>query len=149
MDWLSEKYPNTFDKYYRPRLEMWAEMDKAGQRFYFNGLVQLCHTCQLPMLYTEPGDPTTTCFRESHFKGERYHFCSDGCKDIFDNEPEKYAQAWLPIQQILQGNCGGPTVPEVLKWYQIKTGTDNGDYVGSEDQRLWESWHPRTVSAAS
>src|SRR5438105_4631802 len=26
MDWLSQQYPNTFDKYYRPRLEHWREL---------------------------------------------------------------------------------------------------------------------------
>ena len=36
----------------------------------------------------------------------KYHCCSDGCKHIFDNEPEKYSQAWLPVHQILPGgNC--------------------------------------------
>ncbi len=47
-------------------------------------------------------------YRESVYKGERYHTCSDGCHDIFEREPEKYVQAWLPVNQILQGNCGGP-----------------------------------------
>jgi hypothetical protein len=28
MDWLSEKYPDTFDKYYRPRFEHWREEEK-------------------------------------------------------------------------------------------------------------------------
>ncbi len=151
LDWLSEKYPNTFDKYYRPKFELWANMEKEGKRFYMMGLPQLCSTCQLPMFFTEPGDPTTTCFRETQFKGTRYHFCSDGCKDIFDDEPEKYVQSWLPVNQILQGNCGGPTVPEVLEWYQIKVGVDNGEYVGSEDHKLWESWKAAAsrVDAAS
>ena len=63
LDWLSEKYPTTFDKYYRPRWEMWAEMEKEGKRFYNMALPQLCQTCQIPMAYTEPGDPTTICFR--------------------------------------------------------------------------------------
>ena len=58
MDWLSEKYPNTFDKYYRPKFELWAQMEKEGKRFYNMSLPMLCSTCQLPMLYTEPGDPT-------------------------------------------------------------------------------------------
>ena len=69
LDWLSEKYPNTFDKYYRPRWEMWAQMEKEGKRFYNMALPQLCQTCQIPMAYTEPGDPTTICFREIAVQG--------------------------------------------------------------------------------
>jgi len=48
--------------------------------------------------------------------GSKYHCCSDGCRDIFVGEPEKYVQAWLPVYQIFQGNCGGRQYPpaEVL-----------------------------------
>ena len=78
--------------------------------------------------------------RTSHFRQERFNFCSDGCKWIFDREPEKYVQAWLPVHQIYQGNCGGPTVPDVLAWYGIQPG-DNGEYHVSPDQQSWLTWH--------
>jgi phenol hydroxylase P3 protein len=148
LDWLSAKYPNTFDKYYRPRWELWAKMEKEGKRFYNNALPQLCQTCQIPMGYTEPGDPTTIAFRSSTHKGQKYHFCSDGCKDIFDNEPDKFVQAWLPVHQIFQGNCGGATVPDVLEWYRLNVGADNMDYVGSPDEKLWNEWHAETLRKA-
>lgn len=140
MDWLSEKYPNTFDKHYRPRFELWAQMEREGHRFYNNALPQLCNICQIPMVYTEPGDPTTLAFRSSRYGNERYHFCSDGCKDIFDAEPEKYAQSWLPVHQIFQGNCGGATVPDVLAWYNLKAGEDNMDFAQSPDKKTWDEW---------
>lgn len=92
------------------------------------------------MTFTEPGDPTRICQRHSIYRGERFDFCSDGCKWIFDREPEKYVQAWLPVHQIHQGNCGGPTVPEVLEWYGITDG-DNGEYLGSRDHDNWLRWH--------
>ncbi len=28
---------------------------------------------------------------KSEYKGQTYHFCSDGCKTSFDKEPDKYA----------------------------------------------------------
>ncbi|HVZ00152.1 MAG TPA: aromatic/alkene/methane monooxygenase hydroxylase/oxygenase subunit alpha [Dongiaceae bacterium] len=149
MDWLSAKYPESFDKYYRPRFELWAQMEKDGKRFYNNGLPQLCNTCQIPMGYTEPGDPTTIAFRHSIHRGERYHFCSDGCKDIFDQEPEKYAQSWLPVHQIFQGHCGGATVPDVLAYYNMNVGADNMDYQGSPDQKLWDEWQAARLRVAS
>ena len=150
MDWLSQKYPDTFDKYYRPRLEYWGEQAKAGKRYYNNTLPQLCQVCQIPMLFTEPGDPTKICYRETDYKGEKYHFCSDGCKGIFGHEPEKYIQAWLPVHQIYQGNCfpegADPTAPgfeplaEVLKYYHLVHGRDNLDFEGSEDQKNFAAW---------
>lgn len=138
--WLSEKYPDTFDKLYRPRFEYWQKQQEAGQRFYNNSLPQLCTVCQVPMLFTEPDDPTKICFRRAEHKGETYHFCSDGCCDIFKDEPEKYIQSWLPVHQIFQGNCGGATIPEVLAWYNLNNGADNLDYEGSPDQKMWDAW---------
>ena len=44
----------------------------------------------------------------------------------------------MPVQQIFQGNCGGPTLPDVLEWYKIKNGQENLDYNGSEDQKAYE-----------
>ncbi len=140
MDWLSQKYPDTFDRYYRPRLEYLRERQEAGERFYNPGLPLICQTCQIPMAFTEPGDPTRICYRESEYGGDRYHFCSDGCKDIFDHEPEKYIQAWLPPHQIFQGNCGGASIDDVLRHYRFNTGADNLDYVGSPDEERWLQW---------
>ena len=141
LDWLSAKYPETFDKYYRPRLEMWRGMAEDGKRFYNNALPQLCTTCQIPMGFTEPDDPTKICFRDTKYNGERYHFCSDGCKDIFEHEPEKYVQSWLPVHQIFQGNCGGADIGDVLNWYHLNLGSDNLDYAGSPEQKLWDEWN--------
>lgn len=138
--WLRQSYPETFERYYEPRFRHYRTMQAQGNRFYNNALPMLCQTCQIPMIFTEPGDPTTTCYRESIYKNERYHFCSDGCKDIFDGEPQKYIQSWLPVHQIFQGHCGGPTIPDVLNWYNIKVGQDNGDYYGSPDDATWEAW---------
>ena len=137
MDWFSAKYPDTFDQHYRPRYEMWDKMDKEGKRFYNQGLPRLCQVCQIPTAFTEPDDPTQICVRDHTHEGERYHFCSDGCKDIFIDEPEKYVQAWLPVHQIYQGNCGGAGLGDVLKWYGIEDGVHNRDYNQSKDKARW------------
>jgi phenol/toluene 2-monooxygenase (NADH) P3/A3 len=146
LDWLSSKYPTTFDKYYRPRWEFWADMEKKGKRFYNQGVALNCQVCQFPMLFTEPGDPTTLCHRHARYKGEKYHFCSDHCKEIFDNEPEKYIQAWLPINQLFQGTCGGASIEEWMKWVHLVPGQDNGPFEGSQDQRNFAMWKGTATS---
>ena len=156
MDWLASKYPDTFDQYYRPRYEFWAEEEAKGNRFYNKTLPMLCQTCQIPMFFTEPGDPTKLAYRESEYKGDKYHFCSDGCKHIFDNEPEKYIQAWLPVHQIYQGNCfnegtdptaeGFDPLMAVLAYYNINVGRDNFDYKGSEDEKNFNMWRNAATS---
>ena len=150
MAWLSSKYPESFDKHYRPRYEFWREQAAKGNRFYNKTLPMLCQTCQIPMLFTEPGDATKICYREVDYKGDKYHFCSDHCKEIFEHEPEKYVQAWLPVHQIYQGNCfpegTDPTVEgfdplaAVLKCYNLEHGRDNLDFDISEDKKNFAEW---------
>lgn len=139
LDWFSEKYPDTFDRYYRPLWEKAAKMQADGNRFFAGGLPQLCQVCQIPMLYSEMGDPTTSCQRHSTYQDERYNFCSDGCQWIFDREPEKYIQAWLPVHQILQGNCGGTEIPDILEWCGVQQ-HDGGEYTTSADHERWTKW---------
>ena len=113
-------------------------------------LPMLCTTCQIPMLFTEEGDPSKICYRDSDYKAYKYHFCSDHCKSIFDHEPEKYVQSWLPVHQIYQGQCfcpdADPTKPdfnplaEVLRWYRMEFGRDNLDYEVSADKKNFEAW---------
>jgi phenol/toluene 2-monooxygenase (NADH) P3/A3 len=140
LDWLSAKYPESFDRYYRPRFTHWRKEAEQGNRFYNKTLPMLCQTCQIPMLFTEPGDPTRICYRESEHRGSKFHFCSDHCKAIFDHEPEKYVQAWLPVHQIYQGHCGGATLEDVLRWYHLDSGKDNLEFEGSEDQKNFAAW---------
>lgn len=145
MEWMAEKYPDTFPQFYKHRLEHWDAQHKEGKRYYDNTLPQLCQVCQIPAWFTEPDDPTQLCHREVEYKGEHYHFCSDGCKDIFAHEPEKYVQAWLPTHQVYQGNCGGASLDDVVKWSGIDSGHDNLDFEGSDDQKNWERWKNQTA----
>lgn len=150
MKWLASKYPDSFDKYYRPLWEHYNQEQKEGRRFYNQTLPMLCQTCQVPMFFTEPDDPMKVAYRESDWRGNKYHFCSDGCKHIFDNQPEKYVQSWLPVHQIYQGNCfpegtdptaeGFDPLAAVLQYYQMNVGRDNFDFEGSEDQKNFAAW---------
>jgi phenol hydroxylase P3 protein len=149
LDWLSEKYPDTFDKIYRPRFEHWRALQEKGERFYNPTLPMLCQICQIPLSFGEPDDQTTLSHRSTEHEGERYHFCSQGCCDIFQYEPTKYIQAWLPVHQILQGNCGGGDVESVVRdYYNITPGQDNFEYLGSTEHRRWQDWHPNDRNSA-
>ena len=141
-----------------PPNKTYLEQADKGERFYNNTLPMLCQVCQIPMVFTEPDDPAKLCYRESDYEGEKYHTCSDGCKQIFDDEPEKYVQAWLPVHQIYQGNCfpegTDPTVEgfdplaAVMKYYHIEHGRDNLDFEGSEDQKNFAEWRGQATKNA-
>ena len=63
LEWLSKTYPDTFDTYYKPLWDKEKRNIEAGGRHFVRGLPQLCQVCQIPMGFTEPGDPTTICQR--------------------------------------------------------------------------------------
>lgn len=139
MEWLSAKYPDTFDKYYRPRWDYVRTLEDAPQQFHNFGLAKLCQTCQLPCVFTEPDDPGALAYREIQHEGETYHFCSDGCQDIFENEPEKYVQAWLPMPGLFQAPLYGD-IPGWMDWVGMVNGKDNGNFVRSGDQQSFDEW---------
>ena len=147
MEWLSKSYPDSFDQFYRGRWEEMRALQDQGSRFFHPGLPQLCQVCQIPMTFQVYGDPTTKAQFHSDYEGEHYNLCSEGCKWIFDREPEKYRQAWMPVHQIYQGNCGGPTIPEVLQWYGMQEG-DGGEYLGNVDHTNWLRWHQEVEDKA-
>ena len=137
-DWLASKYPDTFDKYYRPRWEFMRKARENGTPYKNLGLAKLCNTCQLPTIFTEPDDPTILAHRHVEYEGETYHFCSSGCQHIFEQEPEKYVQSWLPMQMLFQQFQGN--VPEWMDYVSLQDGVDNMDYTGSEDQQNFDKW---------
>lgn len=139
MAWLSEKYPETFDKYYRPRWDYIKKYEsETGEPFLNFGLPKLCQTCQLPAWASDPGEPTKLGQHETEFEGEIYHFCSEGCQHIFENEPEKYAQAWLPIQALIRDF--GENIPGWMEWVHLNPDQDNMSFHGSEDEKNFSAW---------
>lgn len=42
LDWMSQQYPDTFDRHYRPLWDRAQSLQEQGKRFFFNGLPMLC-----------------------------------------------------------------------------------------------------------
>jgi len=59
-------------------------------------------------------------------------------------------QAWVPVHQIYQGSCypddinpaspGDSPVREVLRFYGVNPGEDNGDFSTSPDRSNFAKW---------
>ncbi len=147
--WLAREYPNSFDRYYRPRLSYYAEQAAAGKRFRNPALPMQCALCQWPMCFTEPGDPRWTAYRETEHEGERQHFCSSHCQAVFEAEPAKHLQARLATHQILRdeglsAGAGSHTASidalAALRQHGGLDAADGGDFDGSDDQRHFADW---------
>jgi len=63
---------------------------------------------------------------------------------VFEREPEKYIQAWLPMPALFQQQQGD--IGAWMDWVSLGDGVDNGDYAGSEDQRNFQQWRGLATS---
>ena len=118
MAWLSAKYPNSFDKHYRPRYGSGASRPPRATA----STTRRCRCCARPARSRWCSPSRATRPRSatgSRYKATKYHFCSTTAEDLRD-EPEKYVQAWLPVHQIYQGSCfpegTDPTVEASTRW---------------------------------
>ncbi len=132
--WFEEKYEDSWKNIWSKK---WEEYEDPSFKREYPGLPMLCQTCQYPMIFPEPDDISKTAFRSSEYEEETYHFCSDGCKDIFDHEPDKYKQAWMPVNEILNGNCG--PLENLHEYWGIEP-DDGGDYYESLDYENFQKW---------
>ncbi len=111
-DWLMEKYP-TFQDSYLPMWEMiehnWRTRGEIPTLSY--SLPSLCNLCQLPGAF---GYPKLSCCTLKH--GERnYVFCSEECRWIFQQQPERFADHMSVIDRVFMGDA--PTdLNAVLGW---------------------------------
>jgi len=141
LDWLDRRYPNSFDRWYRPRLAYYAQREAAGKRYHNNALPMLCQCCQQPMIFTEHGNPRMIAYRQVDHAGEKFHFCSDPCADIFRREPDKYVQAQLASHHTahVHGALIDP-LKSSLADCGMNLGVDNGGFAGSDDDINFEQW---------
>jgi phenol/toluene 2-monooxygenase (NADH) P3/A3 len=146
MRWLDRKYPDSFGKYYRPRLAHYAERAAQGTRYYSQNLPMVCNTCQFPMIFTEPGEPRWIAYRECEHAGEAWHFCSDACQAIFDGEPQKYSQTRGAVDKALHahtdvadGTAASATTALVAPC-QFNANRDTMDVANSEDASNFAEW---------
>jgi phenol/toluene 2-monooxygenase (NADH) P3/A3 len=159
--WLSEKYPSSFARRYRPRLDHFKQRQGQGRRFANKTLPMVCSLCQFPMIFTEPGNPGRISLRRTQYREESFNFCSQHCKEIFEAQPEKYLQAHCATHAIYKDRLDlkprGPSLPEqvgpselfgLTKRFGLNDGQDNGEFEGSQDQRNFDDWRGDAIEGA-
>jgi phenol/toluene 2-monooxygenase (NADH) P3/A3 len=129
--WLAEKYPVAW-----PHFEEFYARERAGDDPSLLGLPALCQTCKAPICFRDPDHFERLWIQHSTFGAREYHFCSPGCKDIFDSEPERYAQHWMPVDAILAGEAGSADPKDLFRWWGFDP-SEGGEYYGSRDHQRW------------
>lgn len=124
LDWLSEKYPGTFDALFRPHMMGLAHQVAHGQRPQETTAPVLCGTCQLPV----PGmDGAHALAQAQSLKGRC--FCSLPCQQLFNLDADKHsAQAATSAQR------HGWSLP-------ASQAADSGLFDGSQDEHNFEEWN--------
>jgi len=128
--WLCEKYPASFSSIYEPMWEMieanWRSGNSIKTESY--SLPSLCNLCQLPSVIGKGGamDTCTLVYGENPLGDPRkFVFCSEACRWIFQQQPERFAGHMSVIDQVFFGDA--PTdLNAVIKWFGFGSKEEEG-----------------------
>ena len=131
MDWLSRSVPESFDKHYRrPRFEYYRKRE-VRTLLYNTTLPMLCQGLPDPAgLQRALGPGPRSAIAGRGPVATTIRFCSNGCKDIFDNQA-KYISTSCQLHRISRtfhfvgrrSDQGRATLSrKFLKWYHFQSG---------------------------
>ena len=137
-EWLEEKYPGWNDTWGHCWDQLTENLleDREDQSLPVT-LPVVCNMCQLPINYT-PGPAWKVRDYPLTFEGRDYHFCSEGCKWCFEQEPERYKGHLSLVDRFLAGQIQPPDLGGALKYMGLspgEMGADATNYAWVEEAR--------------
>jgi toluene monooxygenase system protein A len=129
--WLREKYPASWpllDPIWERVTERWRTSG-PGVEWYSHGAtpVTFCDLCQLVLCGGTPLQNTAqTVVRE----GRKHIFCSEPCRWIFEQEPERYAAHRDVVKRILAGEAPANMIELLLRYFNLTQEVWGRDMVG-------------------
>ncbi len=127
LQWLSSKYPGSFDAMFKPHLQGLAHQISHGQAPVDDSSPVLCGTCQLPL----PGMDHAGAHSANATMNGRF-FCGVHCQRIFNIEPQKHSQ-----QASLSAARSEWRLP-------LTSVNDRGLFGGSQDEINFQHWNGET-----
>ncbi|MSQ65499.1 MAG: phenol 2-monooxygenase [Limnohabitans sp.] len=124
LNWLSSKYPGSFDAMFRPHLQGLAHQIHHARAPVDHSSPVLCGTCQLPV----PGMDHAGTQSGSAALQDRY-FCGLHCQGIFNTEPQKHS-----AQARRSAALAAWRMPDTA-------GNDGGLFGGSQDDINFQHWN--------
>lgn len=114
--WLNEKYPG-WDDTWGKRWDVITRNYQEGhpEKVMPETLPVVCSIDQLPIC--EP-DYQTGKVNPRHlmYQGKAYHFCSNVCQWIFEQEPDRYAGQQTIVDRFVSGQIQPATLPGALQY---------------------------------
>lgn len=135
-EWLEAKYPG-WTRAFGAHWDVITENIRAGrvEATLPETLPLACNICQLPIVraggvragYLNDAAPLV-----HEHNGRRYHFCSEPCRWIFQQQPERYAGHLSIVDRFLGGAISPPDLGGVLEYMGLgapeEQGRDATDY---------------------
>jgi toluene monooxygenase system protein A len=129
--WLKSKYPRSWSDY-DPIWERigarWQASD-PGNDFAVHGtaIVSFCDLCQLVL---SNGTPRANSANILDRDGRRYIFCSQPCRWIFEQEPQRYAAHKDVVKRVLAGEAPANLVALLQRYFGLDYGSWGKDAFG-------------------
>ena len=135
--WLRAKYPRSwdgFDRIWQTITERWEEAD-VGNDFAVHGtaIVTFCNLCQLVLSGGTPGKNTATIVTHGR---DKYIFCSEPCRWIFEHERERYADHRDVVKRVLAGEAPANLVAILTQYFGLRFETWGKDAFGGDYEWL-------------
>jgi toluene monooxygenase system protein A len=123
--WLAAKYPESWpelDRVWDTVTEHWRAAD-PGNDFAVHGtaIVTFCDLCQLVLC---GGTPRRNAAVTLEHGGRRYVFCSEPCRWIFQQEPERYEAHKDVVKRVLAGEAPANLIALLRRYF----GLDHTDW---------------------
>lgn len=120
--WLEEKYPGWNDTWGH----CWDvitdnALDGKMEQTLPVTLPVVCNMCQLPINFTPGPAWKMRDFPLTH-EGRDYHFCSQGCQWVFEQEPDRYKGHLSLVDRFLAGHIQPPDLGGALKYMGLAPG---------------------------
>jgi toluene monooxygenase system protein A len=136
--WLREKYP-AWAQIYQPIWDgiedAWERQGEAASLSY--ALPALCNLCQLPTLFVRPGENTACSLKRD---GRSYLFCSEPCRWIFEQQPDRFADHRTVVDRVVTGEAPGDLL-DLYRWM----GHDATEDMGKDLHRGLDRWRLEPV----
>ncbi|SEP88432.1 toluene 4-monooxygenase protein A [Solimonas aquatica] len=125
--WLEEKYPG-WNKTWGACWDVITDNLVEGRKelAYPETLPVVCNMCQLP-INTTPGAGWQVRDYPHEHDGRLYHFCSEPCRKIFQDEPQRYAGHQSIVDRFLSGEIQPMNLAGALQYMGLAPGESGDD----------------------
>jgi toluene monooxygenase system protein A len=118
--WLRQKYPRSWpelEPVWERISERWREAD-VGNDFAVHGtaIVGFCSLCQIVLCGGTPARNSAVVVERG---GERHIFCSQPCRWIYEQTPERYAGHKDVVKRVLAGEAPGNLVALLQAYFGL------------------------------